>query len=166
MTFGELFEIIREHVEANLSIYIVLCVILVPFLYATRRWSFPLIFYTVETCIYLGIMHTIIHGIVKVALWFYINTRMKALSDDTTPPGAPDWGTPWVDFWNYEAYSPTWVAYMELVFALIIIFLVWRYRPPRFKIKPARVKQQSKEQESARKEFEEKRKRYLDDILP
>lgn len=167
MTLYELYDLIYSHVEENIVAYSIGVVILVPVLYLTRKWSLPFLFYAIESLIYITIMHIVMHGFVKLVVWFYVNTQMRALRPDGTPAYVPDWQTPLVDFWNRGDYIPEWLFYLELSFSLIIILLVWRYRPPKLgPVKRRKRKKVSEEYEKILREEEAKRKRYLEDILP
>ncbi|HOV34164.1 MAG TPA: hypothetical protein PLX23_12465 [Candidatus Hydrogenedens sp.] len=91
---------------------------------------------------------------------------MKMLREDGKPVDAPDWKTPLYDFWNYTAYSPNWIFYVEIVFAVIIILLVLRFRPPKLgPVRSKRAKKRMKEPSTTRKEMEQKKAKYIDDIM-
>lgn len=167
MTFYELHNLIVLHVWEHKVAYAIGGVVALIVIILTRKWSLPFLFYAVETLIYLAIMHIVMHGFVVLTVWFYVNTQMRALRPDGTPAYVPDWQTPLVDFWNRGGYIPEWIFYVELVFAGVIIFLVWRYRPPKLgPVKRRRRTKVSEEYERMRKEIEEKKERYLKDVLP
>ncbi|MCX8064746.1 MAG: hypothetical protein N3G21_06190 [Candidatus Hydrogenedentes bacterium] len=166
MSLNELYVLIYEHIERNSVAYGVGVVLLIPFLYLTRKWSLPFLFYAIESLIYITFMHIFMFGFVKLVVWFYVNTQMRALRPDGTPAYVPDWQTPLVDFWNRNGYIPEWLFYLEIVFALVIILLVWRYRPPKLGPVKRRRRRVSEEYEGLAKEEQEKRKKYLEDILP
>jgi hypothetical protein len=123
------------HLQEHAVLYIVLLVFVVPLLYFTRKYSLPIIFYTLETVIYLCSMHIATWLLVSLVRWFAENSSMKALREDGKPVDAPTWGTPFLNFWDRAAYDPKWLIYLEIALALIIMFLVWRYRPLRIKYK-------------------------------
>ncbi len=167
MSIYELYNLIVLHIWEYRIAYAVGSVLSLVVIIVTRKWSLPFLFYTVETLIYLTIMHIVVHGFVVLVVWFYVNTQMRALRPDGTPAYVPDWQTPLVDFWNRSGYIPEWIFYVELVLGGVIIFLVWRYRPP--KVGPVKRKRRSKvseDYERIRREEEEKKKRYLRDVLP
>ncbi|HEX72429.1 MAG TPA: hypothetical protein ENN65_03840 [Candidatus Hydrogenedentes bacterium] len=122
---------VTAHLSEHYLYYIIGAAALLPVLYLTKRWSAPLVFYTLEIAVYLGLMHLVMWGLVGLTRWFAENSSMKALREDGKPIDAPDWGTPLLEFWQQEAYQPGWVYYVEIVAALLIIVLVWRYRPMR-----------------------------------
>lgn len=126
---------ITAHVQEHAVLYIVLLVFVVPLLYFTRKYSLPVIFYTLETMIYLCLMHIAMWLLVSLVRWFAENSSMKALQEDGKPIDAPTWATPFLHFWDKAAYNPAWLMYLEIALALIIMVLVWRYRPLRIKYK-------------------------------
>ncbi len=167
MTFTEFYNLIYSHFEANWQIYAIVLVFMIPIIFFTRKWSLPLIFYTIETTIYLVIMHIVVHLFVILVVWFKVNTSMRALREDGNHVDAPDWATPLYDFWNLEAYIPQWIAYVEIAFAVIIILLVFWYRPPALgPVKSRRAKKRLKEHNAIREEMEKRKARYMDDIMP
>ncbi len=131
-------EVLVAHFRDYALYYGISLVVLVPLLYATRKYSLPIIFYTLETVIYLGLMHIAVWLLVTVTRWFAENSSMRALREDGRPLDAPEWGTPLLEFWRREAYDPQWLVYVEIVAILLIILLVWKFRPLRIKYKGKR----------------------------
>ena len=35
----------------------------------------------------------------------------------------------WIEFWNRDLYDPNWIFYMEIVFFVLVLLAVLRYRP-------------------------------------
>lgn len=120
---------IIAHFQEWYTAYAVGAVIAAPIIYLTRRYSLPAILFTIESIIYFAIMHVLIGTIVRVAAWFKANSSMAVVKDRTG--GSVDWVTPWVEFWDKEQYNPQWIIYMEGVFAVVIVYLVLKYRPLR-----------------------------------
>jgi hypothetical protein len=118
-------------------------VCLLPLLYVTRSYSVPIIFYTVEMLIYMGIMHVVMWVIVVTARWFKEQSSMKALGD---PERAPEWQTPLLEFWQRAEYNPPFVFWVEVVLVGVIIVGVYRLRPPKVKRKPKRRAAQERQQ--------------------
>lgn len=129
-------DLVVTHLKEFCLYYLIGAVILLPAIFFTRKYSLPILFYTLETAIYLSLMHCVFYIGVKVIRWFAENSSMKALQEDGKPVDAPDWGTPFLHFWDKEAYNPSWIIYIEIVAAIIIIILVWKFRPLRIKYKP------------------------------
>ncbi|HPO17045.1 MAG TPA: hypothetical protein PLI09_26655 [Candidatus Hydrogenedentes bacterium] len=129
-------DLVVTHLKEFYLYYLIGAVILLPAIFFTRKYSLPIIFYTLETAIYLILMHCAFYIGVKVTRWFAENSSMKALQEDGKPIDAPEWGTPFLQFWDKEAYTPAWMIYVEIVAAIIIIILVWKFRPLRIKYKP------------------------------
>ena len=121
---------IIAHFKEYYIAYVVGLAALLPIIYVTRRYSVPAILYTVEVAIYLGLMHCIVGAIVRLAAWFKEQSAMEQ-AYDRAPQAAPTWTTPFLRFWDYQAYVPQWVLYFEGVCALLIVYAVWRYRPLR-----------------------------------
>jgi hypothetical protein len=119
-----------EHLRHYAAAYIIVAVCLLPILYLTRRWSVPAILYTIEIAIYMGLMHLAVWMLVGFTAWFKDQSSMKR-AFDTKSFVKPDWGTPLLQFWDRAAYKPAWLVYVELVFVVLILYAVWRYRPMR-----------------------------------
>jgi hypothetical protein len=121
---------ILTHLQTNAIAYVVVGVCLLPILYIFRRWSVPTILYTLEITIYWSLMHAVMGALVRFAAWFKDQSSMKRAFDtrDFVPP---DWTTPWLEPWKLEGYEPRWVAYLEIIFAVLILAAVLRYRPMR-----------------------------------
>ena len=121
---------ILQHLQEHYRIYIVLAVCLLPPLVIFRRHSIPIIQYLVECSIYITIMHFLVYCIIGFVAWFIDASSMKrAFDKDPTVNVAPDWNVPLNQFWDRTLYNPEWLFYFECVAGLLIIFLVWRYRP-------------------------------------
>jgi hypothetical protein len=84
---------VLEHLQQHAMAYGAGAVVVLILVYLTRRWSVPIIFYAVELSIYLGVMHALVGGIVRLAAWFKDQSSMKRAFDlkDLAPP---DWTTP------------------------------------------------------------------------
>jgi len=131
-------DVVLEHLQEHYLVYVAVLVVALPLVYFTRKWSVPVILYTIEICIYMVIMHTAVFLLVMVTRWFKQESSMKALRPDGTPEDAPTWGTPYFEFWRRELYDPAWIVYVELAFILVIVLLVWRYRPMKIQRKGRR----------------------------
>lgn len=116
-----------EHLQQHLVPYIVLAVGLIIFIYATRRYSVPIIQYALELVIYCGAMHLIVWAIAGGAAAFKRASSFKALAADRELEAT--WSTPLLRFWELDLYDPRWVSKLEMVFVAAIVFLVWRLRP-------------------------------------
>lgn len=119
---------VLEHLQEHYLIYLLVAVALLPILFVTRRYSVPLILYAVEYVIYLGIMHVLVGTIARVAAWFKEQSSMDQAFDRPSDP-APEWSTPYLEFWDAEAYNPTWLLYFEIALAVLIFVMMWRVRP-------------------------------------
>jgi hypothetical protein len=90
--------------------------------------------------IYIGIMHVLVGGTVLLAGWFKDQSTMKRARGLTDQSFNPGWSTPFVEFWDYAAYTPRWIFFFELALCGVILFLMWKFRPmklQRRKKKPA-----------------------------
>lgn len=126
---------VLAHLEEYWMAYALLAVCLIPILYVTRRYSVPFIQYTVEIVLYIAIMHVAAWCIVAVTRWFKEQSSMKALQEDGRPVDAPEWTTPFFEFWNRELYTPPWLVWVEVVAAVLIVIAVFRFRPMRIQHK-------------------------------
>ena len=122
-------EAVLEHLKEYVVGYTIAGVCLIPLLFFTRKWSLPLILFTVETVIYLCIVHIVMHYVVAMAAWFKEQSSMKALQEDGKPSDAPTWGTPLTEFWDKVQYDPEFLIWVELGLAIVIVCMVIRYRP-------------------------------------
>jgi hypothetical protein len=121
---------VLAHLQEYYVAYGLVALGLLPIIYATRRYSVPLIFYTIEIIIYLIAIHVAVWAVVVTARWFKEQSTMRVLSDGS-PVAAPDWSTPLLEFWQRDLYSPSWLVWLEVVLALIVVGLVFKYRPMR-----------------------------------
>lgn len=128
------YQAILVHFQENYVAYLVIGVCALPLLYFSRKYSVPVILYTVEVIIYWGLIHLAMGTLVRFAAWFKDQSSMKRAFDtkDFVPPA---WTTPWLEPWNREAYEPGWVFYLELLMAMATLYAVWRYRPLRIQNK-------------------------------
>jgi len=133
-------ELVLDHLKEHYGTYVVAALCVLPLLYVTKKWSVPIILYIIEISVYCAVMHTTMFLIVAVTRWFKENSSMRALREDGKPLDTPEWGTPWLEFWNTAAYDPRWVIYIEVALVVIILVLVWRYRP--LKIQHRKTKRQ------------------------
>lgn len=125
----EIWALISDHVQDNMKAYIIGCVLAVPFIYFTRKWTIPLLLYTIEICVYLVIMHAIVWFVVNATAWFKNSSSMRALRPDGVPLDAVYWTTPLVKFWQKEHYDPQWTIFVEGTFVVLIVAIVLKYRP-------------------------------------
>jgi len=126
---------VLAHFKEYYMMYAIIGVGLLPVIYLTRKWTVPVILYLVELAIYYALMHGAMHVIVGVTRWFKENSSMRALREDGKPLDTPEWSTPFLEFWNKQAYDPQWLVYVEIALAVIILLLVWKFRPIQFQRK-------------------------------
>lgn len=129
------------HIQANAKWYITGVAVAIPLVIITRKHSLRIIQYLLETIIYLSLIHLSFHFIVAMGKWFKEQSSFDRAFGRNS--GAIDWQTPLTDFWKKELYSPTALFYIEMGIAILVIILVLRYRPLRFK-KPKSKKQPPK----------------------
>jgi len=119
-------EAVIAHLQHLWPYYALGVVVAVPLLWLTRTYSLPFLQFVLEFVVYSGIVHIVLHGIIRLAAWFRYESQMKFLEKDKVRTG---WMTPIIEVWNRDAYNPRWVFYFELVLAAVILFLMVRYRP-------------------------------------
>jgi len=117
------------HLQDNAIIYGVGAVFALPLIYLTRKYSVPAVLYALEFAIYAVAIHIATHLLVRVTRWFKESSSMQALREDGKPMDTPEWGTPLMEFWLTEEYDPNWLWKVEVVFLVIALILMWRYRP-------------------------------------
>lgn len=121
------FEPLIEHVKENAIAYGIGAVVVLIVIYFTRPYSTAIIFYALEISTYLLIMHAVVHVIVYLLAAFSNATTMRNVFDGEAR-GEAVWTTPW-RFWEREVYDPQWIMWAELVVAILIVAIVWYYRP-------------------------------------
>ena len=134
---------ILAHFRENARAYIILTICILPLIFVTRKYSLPFILYILEYSIYMIAVHTFIYALLNTARWFKENSSMRALREDGVPIDAPNWKMPYFEFWNTEFYTPQWVWKAEVVVALLLVGIMWRYRPMKVQVKRARRYQDS-----------------------
>lgn len=126
-------EAVLQHLRDNMIAYGVGTVCIVPVLYIFRRYTAPVIFHSIEYVIYVGVMHTVMAGVVRFFGYFKDQTAMERAFGQEVPDSG--FTTPFMEFWKREMYSPTWLFYLEISLAAAILFIVLKYRPVNFKSK-------------------------------
>ena len=120
-------EAVIEHIQANMVAYGIIALCILPVLYLGRKYVVPFVLYTLEILIYISILHVTVYTIVRVGAWFRdsssFDNAFGRASEQTT------WTTPLLEFWDQEAYDPSWVYWFEIVVAVMIVIAVFRYRP-------------------------------------
>jgi hypothetical protein len=103
--------------------YVAVILCSAPLLYIFRRRVVPIVWYTGEMVAYMAIFHLLLHGIVRLARWFKLESTFMTDKVDV------GWDTPLFTFWDRGVYKPTWLFYFELVAAILIVVGVVRLRP-------------------------------------
>jgi len=116
-----------EHLQENWVGYVAVAACLILVAYLLRRTVMPLVLYAMELVAYLVGLHALLFGVVKLARWFHVNSRMYWLRDEPEP----SWGIPIYEFWKPQSYDPRVLFYLELVLAVGVVVLMWKYRPLR-----------------------------------
>ncbi len=112
-----------------MTLYMIVVPIVLTIIILTRRYSVPLLLYAIEFSIYAFIMHIVVHVLVRLTAWFRNNSSMAVLREDGLPADAVFWTTPWLNFWERATYDPGWIIFVELVFLVVILGFMYRYRP-------------------------------------
>jgi len=124
---------IIQHIEDNLAMYVIAVALIAPLLYLFRKQTVPVMYHSVEYAIYCGVFHFLFGGLLRVGSWFRSETSFRnmdgSLADDFKPFTTPlNW-----HFWEKELYQPQAMFYVEVVAALIILYVVVFIRPTRYK---------------------------------
>lgn len=135
-------EQVMAHFQENAAGYGIGVVCAAPIIFVTRKYSVPLILYLIEFIIYAVGMHIVTWLLVVVTRWFKEQSSMRALREDGRPEDAPEWATPLLEFWKREDYNPNWIWIVEAVALVIILGLMWRYRPMKIQRKAKRATQE------------------------
>lgn len=126
--------IVAAHLQQYWIIYAIAGACLLPVLYATRRYSMPVLQWGVELAFCWGMLHVIIHYFIQMVKWFKLNTMMYW--HDKIDPG---WQTPLKRFWDRAEYNPEWLFYLEVLAAVLMVAAMIRYRPMKVqRIRPRR----------------------------
>ena len=134
-----------EHFREYYRWYILGVVCILPVLVVFRKYTVPAILFAVELCIYMALLHGAIHLVCLLAAWFKDQSSMKHAFDAIGRDYNPGWTTPIVEFWDRKQYDPWWLLYFEIVLAVAVFVLMWKFRPlqmrrPRKKAPPAKKK--------------------------
>ncbi|HRI87205.1 MAG TPA: hypothetical protein PK869_03020 [Candidatus Hydrogenedentes bacterium] len=119
-------EPVMSYVQENAIQCAVVAAIVIPLLYATRRWTWGPIQWVLELVIYFSIFHICLHYVVMLTDWFQFESQMKMLVDEKV---RMNYTTPLLAPWVMEAYNPKWLFYFEAVAVVLIIGAMFRYRP-------------------------------------
>lgn len=122
-----------EHFRAFYVYYLIGAICILPPLIFFRRFTVAAIMYAIELAIYLALMHVAMYVFVAVAAWFKDQSTMKRALDLPGNSFNPGWTTPLLRFWDQEGYEPHWMIYVELGFCAVILYLMWKFRPPRMR---------------------------------
>ena len=115
-----------QHVTENWVAYVVILACAMPIILIFRKYTVPVILWALEWVMYCGLFHIAVYVLVQVTRWFQYNTQMEMREEERV---YKDWATPLVEFWDREAYSPGWIFWVEVVFAVVLLALMIRYRP-------------------------------------
>lgn len=121
------------HLQQNWIAYTVFTVILLPVIFATRRYSLPLILWSIEVCIYLTALHLFLFGMVKAVVGFKYSTQMQWKEDEKV---METWSMPLTEFWRRDLYDPSWIFWLEIVFLIAVVAFILKYRPIRIQAPP------------------------------
>jgi len=147
----EAFEPLIEHVQENMGAYIGGGVAALVAIAVFRRVAIPFVSKLVELAIYFSTMHVVVGAFVRVVNWFKGATTMQGSRVKSDMESAPGWETPWVAFWDRSAYVPSWLVYVEIGFCVVIVGIVWHFRP--LFIKP-KVDEKPKEVSDTKKKYQ------------
>lgn len=150
-------EFVLEHLREHMAVYIASGVIILPLLYAFREYTGPVLFHGLETAIYLTVFHVGFHYLISVFSWFRDQTEMNALGETGAKAAMT---TPMQEFWLREAYSPSWLFWVEIAVVLLVLYIVVIIRPVRMKKKN---KYEGKDKQKTSKHDRRKRE-YLEDF--
>lgn len=117
-----------EHARDNVALYVIVALVVLPVSIYYRRQCAPVLYHFVEYCVYVGCMHILFGGIVRVAGWYKTETSMVALG-----PDKPFITPLWDQFWIKGLYRPEALFYVELGLAFLLAYVVVVIRPVRMK---------------------------------
>ncbi|PCJ56048.1 MAG: hypothetical protein COA73_12925 [Candidatus Hydrogenedentota bacterium] len=124
---------IIEHLQNNMAVYIVAALAILPPFFYFRKYTFPTLYHTIEYVFYCGIVHYFFGGLMRVFTWFRGETAFKNY-DGSIDSGYTGYNTPLgFNFWDKAQYSPVGLFYAEIVFALIILYVVIFLRPTSYR---------------------------------
>jgi uncharacterized membrane protein (GlpM family) len=122
-------EVVIQHLKEHYGWYVFGLICVLPPFVLLRRYTVAPVMYAVELVIYMGLLHCLIYGVVVVAAWFKDQSTLKRARGLVQASFNPGWKTPLLRFWDRQQYDPPWLLYFELVLLVVVIFLMWRYRP-------------------------------------
>lgn len=115
-----------QHFSENWVAYVVILACAAPVILVFRKYTFPVIMWSVEWVVYCGLFHVAINLLVRLVRWFDYNTQMNMREEERI---YKDWATPLIEFWNREAYRPNWVFWLEILIMIGFLVAMIRYRP-------------------------------------
>lgn len=113
-----------EHMQEYWKAYVAVCACLLPVALIFRRRFFGVLFWVIETLVYFAVTHAVLLGVLFLAAWFKENTQMYWMEKVR-----PDWHMPLIKLWEYEEYKPKWLIFLEGGLFLLIVFVMYRYKP-------------------------------------
>jgi hypothetical protein len=119
-------EVVLDHLTNRWPIYVVSAVFLIPVLILTRKFSLPLILWTLEVCLYITGLHLFMYGLLHAAGWFKGATQMAWKEEDKI---IPTWTVPLDRFWDRSLYDPHWIFWFELIVLIAMIGVILKFRP-------------------------------------
>lgn len=124
-------DVVIQHVQEHLAIYVTGGAVLLPLLYVFRYWTFPVLFHGSEIAFYLAIFHFITGGLVRFFWYFKSQTQMENALGPAEAQA--NWTTPInLEFWKRDRYEPEWLFFFEIGAAVCILFLVYKFRPVKY----------------------------------
>ena len=133
-------DVIVTHLQQHWRGYTMGAIVVLPLLVYFRKYAFPIIQYAIEWCVYTCAMHCSLWLVLSVVSWFVDASTMKHARGLEGENLNPKWTVPIPEFWDKALYNPHWMYYAEIVLALLIIVLIWRYRPMKKIRKPLSTK--------------------------
>lgn len=129
---------IIDHVGEYWPAYLIVIGCLVPLIIIFRKYAVPVLKYVFELLIYAGLLHGLLHLVVRLAAWFKVQSSFERAFGQQV---SVDWEIPLNNFWRPEMYEPRWLLYLELAIYAVIVYLVIKFRPmKRQKVKPRKPK--------------------------
>lgn len=141
---------IMQHVQDNLAAYAVGGVVALAIILVFRKYTIPFLYHTGEYLFYCTVIHVVLSGLIRAFSWFRSETTFKnydgGLSKDfeayTTPVS--------LNFWQKELYNPEWLFWVEVVLAVVLLYVVIVIRPTKFNRYGNRRVQQAAKKKAAR----------------
>jgi hypothetical protein len=111
----------------NQAVLVVTVIVLIPIMFMYQSKSAPILFHSIEYCLYMSVAHTLIYAVVQIVAWY------KSQTPDINGLSPIPYNTPInpisQNFFDKTMYNPIGLLYFETLVALGLLYIVVIVRP-------------------------------------